>query len=460
MSNDHSGAPGMVLRLAQWIEDFAAAPVSAASREYTRLILLDSFGCALHAHDDDKSKAALAVAAAVGRPGACTLIGTPERTSLPLAAFANGVLIRTLDLNDTYVGPRQVGHPSDNIGAALAAAEASGASGDDLLRAIRLGYEIYGRILDLGNPESPWDHVTVSGLVTAAMVGLLLRLPPERLAHALALAAMHCATLGEVRVGQISAAKSIANSVVVQTAALMTLLAAEGMTGPAQALEGERGYANLIMEGIDFSAFFDTTGPEDRILSVGIKQFPCFALAQGPISAAIELRERLKGDVAAVDTVNIAIANTGPARLRLRDAHGRSPTSREAADHSLYFLVAIALLDGRVTLEQFKGDRWKDADVHDVIARMSAAIDPALEPASALPCRLEATLKDGRTIVIQRAASPGSPSARLTREEVEDKFRACAGALLNAERQQQVIDLVGRLEQLPSVSPVMAALVP
>ena len=205
------------------------------------------------------------MAAETGRPGPCTLIGTAERTSLPLAAFANGVLIRTLDLNDTYVGPRQVGHPSDNIGAALAGAEASQASGDDLMRAIRMGYEIYGRILDLGNPESPWDHVTVSGIVSAAMLGWLLRLPRERLAHAVSLAATHCATLGEVRVGHVSAAKSMANAVVVQTAALMTSAGCRRHDRPGARLEGERGYASLILEGIDFGAFFETAGPQDRI---------------------------------------------------------------------------------------------------------------------------------------------------------------------------------------------------
>jgi 2-methylcitrate dehydratase len=460
MSNDRSNSTGTALRLAQWVEEFARSPMSGASLEFTRLILLDSLACALHARGDEKAEAALVVAGEVGRPGGCTLIGTRERTSLPMAAFANGVLIRTLDLNDTYVGPRQVGHPSDNIGAALAGAEVSQASGSDLVRAIRLGYEIYGRILDLGNPESPWDHVTVSGLVTAAMLGWLLRLPREQLAHAAALAAVHCATLGEVRVGQISAAKSMANAVVVQTAALLTLLAAQGMTGPAHALEGDRGYANLILEGVDFGAFFDSAGPQDRILSVGIKQFPCFALAQGPISAAIELRNRVMSDIGAIETVDIAIANTGPARLRLRDAHGRSPTSREAADHSIYFLVAIALLDGRVTLEQFKGDRWTDPDVHRLIARMSAGIDPALEPAATLPCRLDVTLKGGQTITVHRAASPGSPAAPLTRHEVEDKFRQCAAGVLDAEARQRVIDLVGRIEQLPSVAPLLSALAP
>ena len=457
--SNHSLTATTAVRLAEWIEGFAAAPMSAASLEHTRLILLDSLACALHAGDDDKARAALNVASRVGNCNDCTLIGVRARTSLPMASFANGVLIRTLDLNDTYTGPRQIGHPSDNIGAALAGAEGGKRSGADLVHAIRMGYEVYGRILDLTNPESPWDHVTVSGMVSAAMLGWLLRLPRDQLANALALAATHCATLGEVRVGHVSAAKSMANAVVVQTAALATLLAAEGMTGPAAAIEGERGYARLILEGVDFDGFF-AANSQDRILSVGLKQFPCFALGQGPISSAIELRERLSGAVERIEKFHIAIANTGPARLRLRDAHGRAPTSREAADHSIYFLMAIALLDGRVTLDQFKGDRWKDADVHRMIARMSASIDPALEPANALPCRLDVTLTGGERIVIDRKATPGNPAAPLSRCEVETKFRQCTDAVFSPDQQDHVIALVSRVEELPSVEPLLSCLVP
>jgi 2-methylcitrate dehydratase len=388
--------------------------------------------------------------------GTCSIIGTQLKTSLPLASFANGVLIRTLDLNDTYTGPRQIGHPSDNIGGALAAAELTDRSGADLMRAIRLSYEVYGRILDLNDPDSPWDHVTVSGIVTAATTGWLLRLPPERLAHAIALAACHSATLGEVRVGHVSAAKSIANSVVVQTASLMTLLAAEGMTGPGEALEGARGYAKLIMDGTDFSAFFDE-GP-DRLMSVGLKQYPCFALGQGPISAAVEMRNQLPSP-ADIQRLKVTVADTGPARLRLRDALGRIPSSQEAADHSVYFLVAVALIDGRFGLDQLTGGRWKDADVRTLIERMEAAIDPALTPKTALPCRLEATLANGKTIVVDRKVTPGNPAAPLTWDEVVEKFRRCATGVISESAQSQVIDMVAHIDALPSVRTLLAALV-
>jgi 2-methylcitrate dehydratase len=458
-ANEKSPRPvAMVRRLADWVGLFAASPIPATTLERTRAILLDSLACALYAATDEKAQPSLRTVEELGGNGACSVIGTPLKTSLPLAGFASGVLIRTLDLNDTYAGPRQIGHPSDNLGAALAAAEMAERSGEDLVRAIRMGYEVYGRILDIGDPESPWDHVTVSGLVTAAITGWLLRLPPDRLAHALALAAMHCATLGEVRVGHVSAAKSIANSVVVQTACLHTLLAAHGTTGPLEAIEGARGYAKLILDGADFSSFFEE-GKPDRLMSVGLKQYPCFALGQGPISAAVELRARLRQPIA-VEHLKVSLADTGPARLRLRDSLGRVPSSREAADHSVYFLVAVALLDGRFGLDQLSGGRWQDADVHALIERMEAVIDKGLQPATSLPCRLEATLANGERVTIERPVTPGNPKLPLSWDEVVQKFRRCAAGVLDADAQAAVIDAVARVETLPSVRRLLTQLVP
>jgi 2-methylcitrate dehydratase len=252
-------------RLAEWVVEFAAAPLDDAAVERLSVILLDSISCAVAAQHDDIALQGLALVDELGGVGRCSVIGHPQRTSLPLAAFANGVLIRSLDLNDTYAGPRQIGHPSDNIGVALSACEYADRSGQDLLRAIRLGYEIYGRIQDLFDPETTdWDHVTASGLVGAATTGWLIGLPTDRLAQALALAATHSATLREVRGSAISSAKSIANAIVLQNSVMLTLLAGKGATGPRFALEGKRGFSKVVLRE-PFEKFFDSTGRRTAI---------------------------------------------------------------------------------------------------------------------------------------------------------------------------------------------------
>ncbi len=273
-----------------------------------------------------------------------------------------------------------------------------------------------------------------------------------------ALAATHSATLGEVRVGQVSGAKSIANSVVVHTAALLTLLADDGVTGPEQAIDGIRGYAKLILDGVDFAEFFKEGAP-DRMLSVGLKQYPCFALGQGPISAAIELRERLPKPIA-LKSLIVSLANTGPARLRLRDDHGKMPASREAADHSIYFLVAVALLDGRFGLDQLTAGRWQDEDVRALISRMEAEIDPDIDAATSLPCRLEAVLPGGQRVVVERPVTPGNAQAPLAWDEVKAKFHRCADGVLDDKAQRNVIDCVESIGTLKSARVLLKGLVP
>jgi 2-methylcitrate dehydratase len=427
------------------------------SIERVKAILLDTLGCALAASVDELAQPAIRTLAQMGG-GDCTIIGSRARSSFPGASFCNGALIRLLDFNDTYTGPRQIGHPSDNIGVALATAELKDRSGRELLQAIRVGYEIYGRLLDLGDPKSPWDHVSVSGLVTAGMAGWLLGLSADQLTNALALAAMHTATLGEVRAGKISSAKSIANSAVVHTASLLTLLAGEGMTGPELAIEGRQGYAKLILEGAPFAGFFDAA-EDDRLMSVGLKQYPCFALAQGPISAAVELRAKLPR-LDAIERLHVTLADTGPARMRLGDEHGRRPDSSEAADHSIYFLVAVALCDGRFGTDQLRAGRWRDRDVIDLIERMDATIDPALAPRTGLPCRLEAVLANGSRHTVERHCTPGFSASPLSWADVVAKFTRCADGPISERACRDVIACVAGIERLSSTRTLLKHLTP
>ncbi len=447
----------MSRRLARWVCVLGASAPSAATIERAKAILLDTIACALAASADELAQPIIRTLPQMGS-GDCTIIGSRARGSFPGASFCNGALIRLLDFNDTYTGPRQIGHPSDNIGVALAAAELKDRPGKDLLQAIRLGYEIYGRLLDLGDPKSPWDHVSVSGLVTAGMAGWLLGQRTDQIANALALAAMHTATLGEVRAGKISSAKSIANSAVVHTASLLTLLAGEGMTGPELAIEGRNGYAKLILEGASFDSFFEEAA-NDRLISVGLKQYPCFALAQGPISAVVELRAKLPG-LDAIERLHVALADTGPARMRLGDEHGRKPDSSEAADHSIYFLVAVALRDRRFGADQLRAERWRDRDVVDLIERMDATIDPALAPKTALPCRLEVLMADGGRRTIERSCTPGFAASPSPWADVVAKFTHCARGAIGEQAQREVVACVAGIEHLPSVRTLLKHLTP
>src|SRR5436190_21498227 len=170
---------GAVEQLANWVHSQRSQDISAAAVNQTKLLLLDAIGCGFAAFAEESAQTMLDTLKDLGGLPQCTVLGTTIKTSAPNAILVNGSLIRILDLND-YVNTKsgQIGgHPSDNIPVALAAAEVSGSAGREILVAIVLGYEIYGRLKELmDRDESDWDGVTVSGFAAPAMAGRLMGL--------------------------------------------------------------------------------------------------------------------------------------------------------------------------------------------------------------------------------------------------------------------------------------------
>ena len=253
-------------------EDIPPAAVTQA-----KLLLLDTIGCGFAALTDHSAQALLAVVEANAGAPQCTVIGRARKTNAVDATLANGALVRILDFND-YVNARTGdlgGHPSDNIPVALAAGELRGASGREIIAAIVLGYEIFGRAKELMERDSAWDGVTASGLVAPAMAGRLMGLDAHRLAHAIALSGARAATSTAVRFGDISAAKSIANALVAQNGVQAALLAEQGITGPLDLLENPRGMREVFCRGdvASLTAPFSAS----TIMNANVKAYPCLA---------------------------------------------------------------------------------------------------------------------------------------------------------------------------------------
>ena len=117
--------------------DASAIPLEVV--EHTKALILDSIGCALAATEEPAFTRASRVLAQLGGNPDCTVIGSSQRVNLPQAVLLNGILIRSLDLNDAYIGPRQMGHPSDNIAVALSVGEKFRASGLSVMRCATTG---------------------------------------------------------------------------------------------------------------------------------------------------------------------------------------------------------------------------------------------------------------------------------------------------------------------------------
>src|SRR6059036_696407 len=166
--------------------------------------VIDSIGCALGAWDAEPCVIARRVASRFFAERGATLLGTTHRAPADWAAFANGCLVRYLDFNDTYLS-KEPAHPSDNISAALAVAEALGSDGRELIAAIALAYEVQCRLCDAASIRARgWDHVTYGAFSTALACAHLMKLDLERTRHALNIAGVAGAAMRQARAGELS----------------------------------------------------------------------------------------------------------------------------------------------------------------------------------------------------------------------------------------------------------------
>jgi 2-methylcitrate dehydratase len=451
-----SAEQSAIARLAERAATVRLQDFSEKSAEQAKLILLDTLGCGFVALHDECANAVLATVQAFGEAPHCTLIGRAQRASAPSAVLANGTLIRVLDLNDYVVGADPVsgargGHPSDNIPVALAAAELSDAGGPDLLAAILLGYEIYGRGKTLMDAHSPWDGISISGLAAPAMAGRLLRLPREQLAHAIALGAARAPTPVGVREGAISAAKSIANALIAQNGMQAALLAAQGVTGPLDLFEAERGLRLIFAHRPDTAA--DILGaplPADGFIgNIAVKAFPCFAGAQSAVAAALALHRQVGGDIGRLEgKIRVMLADLPIVRRQMSDPGRVKPQSREAADHSLQYLIAVALIDGSFGLKQFEGERWTDPQVVALMERLDMTTDSELARRASrfYPCAMQATDRSGATHEVEVLRPPGVSPDGLDAAGITEKFARLTEEALTPRQRDRIVDAVMNLD--------------
>jgi 2-methylcitrate dehydratase len=461
-----AAGPGAIEELARWVLAARADEIPDAAVSQAKLLVLDTIGCGYAALAEDSARAVLATLADLGGAPCCSVIGGAVKTSAPNAVLVNGALIRILDLND-YVNNRKGeigGHPSDNIPVALAASEMCGSAGRDLLAAIVLGYEIFGRAKDLMERESPWDGVTISGLVAPAIAGRLMGLDERRLAHALALSAARAPTPLAVRHGAISAAKSFANALVAQNGMQATMLARHGVTGPLDLMENPYGLRPIFSKTDVLAALTSALPDESYIMRANIKAYPCLATGQAIVAAGIALNRKvgstLNGDVSRLAHIRVAMADM-PFLRRQKDDPGRiDPTSREAADHSFNFLAAVALLDGEFGLAQFENERWNDPKVRAVMGRLEIVVDGQLNARSpgSFPCRIEAKCDDGSMLVADIPDPPGFSRHGLDADAVTGKFNAVTAAHLDAGSRARIIDAVMGLDRSRSCAGLSQAL--
>lgn len=432
------------------IAKFAAATsyddLSEPVREQIKTLVLDTLGCAIGSLDAAPVGLLRGHADEMGGAELCTLIGG-GRTTPDAAAFHNTSLIRYLDFNDGYMGNFATCHPSDNLGAVLAASEYAAADGKTLMTALALAYEMQCRICDAAKFEANgFDQFTAGVYGAASGAARAMGLDAEKTAHAVAIAGVRQNPLFVTRVGQISHWKGFAFGGGAQSALHSVMLARRGVTGPLRLFEGPSGMFDAV------------TGPFEldwadmrleKMLGVSIKRFNAGLHAQTAIEGALELKHAHGFDPAEIAEIEVGLYERAHFIMGGGEAGAREHVSdKETADHSLPYVVSAALLDDQLMPVQYEQARILKDDVQALLAKVSTRSDNGLTaryPAEAATA-IEITLADGRSFETEKSSWQGHFATPMRWDGICEKFGQLTEPHIGAALRDEIVDAVAGLE--------------
>jgi 2-methylcitrate dehydratase len=448
-------------KLATWSQQLRYEDIPPSVVHEVKRRVIDSIGCAFGAYASEPARVVreLAAACASAHRGA-TIIGSSHRTTPDLAAFANGTMVRYLDYNDTYLS-KEPAHPSDNIPAALAVAEARHSSGKDLILSIVIGYEIQCRLCDAASLRARgWDHVNYGNFSVACLASRLLGLSVEQTVHALGIAGVAHNAMRQTRAGMLSEWKACAFANAARNGVFAALLAEKGMSGPSPIFEGVFGFWKLVSGEFSLDPFggeSSTLNPQPfKMLDTYIKFFPVEYHAQSGVDAALKLREKLSSvdDIAAINVQTFDAC----VDIIAGEPEKWTPTTRETADHSLPYCLAVALMDGEVTLASFDEQRLRDPHLRALMQKIQVhrnAECNAQYP-EGIPNDITITLKSGETLREKVVFPRGHCRNPMTDGEVEAKFRQLATMVLPPAQVEKALRRLWQLDEMNDAGEVLS----
>lgn len=446
-------------RLATYADSLRYEDLDAATVEAVKTHLIDTLGCGIAAFDEGPVRICRDVALAQAGNGS-TVIGTDRRVTPDLATFANGAAFRYYDLNDFYIG-RLTGHPSDQIAACLAVAEAEHASAPELITAIALVYEINCRLIDAFDiTTSGWDAPAFSLPAVALAAGKLMKLDTDKLTQAINIAINGHMPMGQTRVQTLSDWKGLADAEAGRDAVFAALLARGGITGPAPIFEGKLGFFRQVSgsTNVDVDSF-GRHGIPLRINQCGIKAYPAQTYTQAAIVASMDVA-KLVGSLDRITSIEIATARRGY-EMTGSGPEKWAPATRDTADHSLPYIVARTMFDGDITNESYAPEKLRDPRILAFMRKITVIEDPALTArtnASTVPSRITAVLVDGQRIVREVDSVPGFVGRPMSRAEAGRKFRGNVGMRWPQERTEEILQALWALDVADDLSHLLGRL--
>jgi len=443
-------------KVAEFVSQTRFESIPPSALEETKRALLDCIGVMLAGSKEESARICAKLAKEESSSQGSTVIGQGFKSSTLMAAFSNGTAGHALDFDHGFI----MGQPSAGvIPAILALGEKVGASGRDILVAYVVGFEVIAKLcrsMPGHNPGGWHATATLGSLGTAVACARILALNPQGIQHTLGIASSMASGL---RANFATMTKPLHAGLAAKNGVLAAQLASSGFDANPTVVGDNEGFSLAFSRDIPSDLHpLEELGSSFDLVTRGIrfKPYPCGGLTHPAVEAILKIREQQNISPEDVESIKVKVTPSV-----FHTILNRLPETALQTKFSMPYILARALIDGKLGLETFSLEAAQDPSVRRLGAKVEMEFDPDLpenEDASR-PCRVILHQKDGKTLSESVGLDPATQRPRLSSQELRMKFTDCASRVISSKAAAEVEKHIDHLEQLDSLDPLFKLLI-
>jgi len=422
--------------------------------------ILDTIGVSIAGKSTLVSKLVLVyIKESLNGKGISSIFTTGIKTSSEKAAFVNGIMAHAHDWDDAAWS--MTGHPSaPMLPALIALGEQENISGEEILEAYIVGFEIMGKIGILINPAQVrrgWHPTATLGVLGAAIgSGKLLKLTTEEMRSCFGIAASQASGLRQ-NFGTDTKAFHCGHAA--RNGIIAAKLAQKGVFSDRNIVESDMGIIHTFAgeSQADMDKVIDALGNPLDILNPGlaIKRFPCSTQTHAAILCTLYLLEKHS-----IDYRDVSKVSCGLNHLSSKSLIRTNPKKGTEGKYSIQFCLAIALIDGMITPSQFTDEKAQSPEVQDLMTKVNTYTHPELtnidmrEGARFMSAEVKIKLKNGNSYSHKITSGYSIPLFNKNgffSAELLKKFADCTINDLSENSQKKVIESVFNIESFKTI---------
>jgi 2-methylcitrate dehydratase PrpD len=438
--------------LAKFVTDLRYASIPGKAVETAKIAVRDCLGVALAGSREEDARIAAEIARQERAQEETSVIGQGFRTSALNAALANGTAAHALDFDHSFT---IMGQPTAPVApATFALGESLGANGRQIIEAYVAGFEVTAKLVhSLQDSAHDGWHApsTLGSFGAAAACSKLLGLDAAKTQMALGITASMASGI-VANFGTMT--KPLHVGLGARNGVLAAKLAAGGYTANVKALEGGFGFYQVLHENTPIhEQAIEELGRSYALVTDGlrIKPYPCGGLTHQVIDSVLEFKRKNGLTAEMIDRVDVDVVKHTFDRIVFR-----VPQTGIQGKFCMPYLVARAIVDGKIGLHIFTDSAVRDQNVLKLAERVQMNLDPNLKKSDAAgrPCRVTVRLRNGQTFTREAQHAKGGPEYPMTEAELRDKFTECAREAIDVRSAAQALDYIENLETLGDVRPL------